>query len=630
MLQTIRDRTQGWIAGIIISLLILSFALWGIHSYIGGAVSSSSVAKVNGTEISKQQLSVAYERLRRQMQMQFSTNNALPEQAETGLKDRALQTLVNIEVLKQASIDQNYRISSLQTDSYIENVPEFQINGRFSLARFQQILSTTLFSTQDFVDLIHTSLLIDQPRLGLIFTSFAMPDEIVNTMSLIGQEREIQFANLPYQNFAKQPINIPAEKIQAYYKEHDSEFKTPEQVSIEYLEFSIKDLMSGNSVTEQAVKNFYAENVNSFTQPAQWKIESVIVPVSITATEADIANAQNNALQIEKKAKTEKNIYAIASSYSGTKAGENLQGWVTLDKLPTELQKTITNLKSGQVTTVRTVNAFLIVKIDQHKDAEVKSFDAVKDKVKESLLQQQAAEKFANLKEKIANITYEHPESLMQASKEMNLPIKATGLFTKDKGNKDISDNTKIRETAFSNDVLNLQNNSDVIQLTPDSVIVLRVKTHSPATLLPLSSVEKQITDKLKTAEIESKADQTAKEIQQKLQSGASVTDISKQYGLTWKSVGYIGRHATKIDQAILDAAFGMPKPQDGKKVYAATKITDGYAIIALSGVKAGNPNSSKEQYQVFGEQIQNAQGLLEYDLYKQSLINRAKIVMES
>ena len=48
MLQTIREKTQGWIAGTIISIIILSFALWGIHSYFTSGGASANVATVNG------------------------------------------------------------------------------------------------------------------------------------------------------------------------------------------------------------------------------------------------------------------------------------------------------------------------------------------------------------------------------------------------------------------------------------------------------------------------------------------------------------------------------------------------------------------------------------------------------
>ena len=220
MLQSIRDHTHGWIAGIIISVLILSFALWGIHSYFEGAGSNNVVAEVNGVEITKNQLAVAYERLRRQLQMQFSANYALPEQAEANLKERALQTLINIQVLKQASLKADYRITSNQIDSLLESMPEFQVNGEFSLARFQQALATTLFTASDFLELIKTSLLIDQPRLGIILTSYALPNEINHAIALIGQERDIQYLLIPSSYIPHQSLVISADDIKTYYHQH--------------------------------------------------------------------------------------------------------------------------------------------------------------------------------------------------------------------------------------------------------------------------------------------------------------------------------------------------------------------------------------------------------------------------
>jgi hypothetical protein len=50
MLQTIRDRAQGWIAWAIVILISIPFAFWGIQSYLGVG-GEPIAAKVNGVEI---------------------------------------------------------------------------------------------------------------------------------------------------------------------------------------------------------------------------------------------------------------------------------------------------------------------------------------------------------------------------------------------------------------------------------------------------------------------------------------------------------------------------------------------------------------------------------------------------
>src|SRR3990167_7273489 len=280
MLQTIREHTQGWIAGVIISLIILSFALWGIHSYFIGGGSSNIVAEVNGVEITREQLTVAYERLRRQIQAQYGSNNPITSKDEAILKDRALRALIDIEVLKQASTEEGFRISDRQIDNYLKGMPEFQIDGLFSIERFREILSSTLLTTSEFLDLIKTSLLIDQPKLGVLFTSFALPYEVAYTISLVNEERNIQYLNIPLQYFLLQPIKISSEKIKAYYDKNQNDFMTPELVNVEYVELSMKDVATNIDPTDVILKNFYNENINSYTQATAWKLADIEIPVT--------------------------------------------------------------------------------------------------------------------------------------------------------------------------------------------------------------------------------------------------------------------------------------------------------------------------------------------------------------
>jgi hypothetical protein len=531
MLMSIRDRTHGWIATIIVSLLILSFALWGIHSYLVGGSADSTVAKVNGIEISKAQLNATYERLHRQMQIQLHSELSLS--AEKSLKDRALQELIYTHILRQASFQQGYRIAPQQVDNFLESMPQFQIKGQFSLARFQQVMSMTSYSPAEFLDLIKTTLLIDQPRLGTIFTSFSLPNEVAAVVALVNQERDIQYATLPLQ-FLKQPIIISQDQIEAYYKQHTAEYQTSEQVSVEYIELSVASLEKNIHLTTQELKNYYDENSSSFA-------------------------------------------------------------------LPTKNQK----------------------------NAEIQPFEKVKEKVTAALTRQKAEEQFANVREKLANLTYEHPDSLKPAAQALGLSIKTSEPFVKNKAGKDIFANNKLREVAFSSDVLNFKNNSDVIQISPDSVIVMRIKSHTPSTLLALDAVKKEIVAHLQAAERNTQLQQLAIEIQKKLEVATDPEQIMQQYHLNWHSAGFVSRHSTKIDSAILDAAFSIPKPNDNQKIsYAVTKILNGYAIIGIKAVKEGVLNN-KDEYRVFAEQIQNTQGLLEYELYKNSLIKQAKVVVE-
>jgi len=630
MLQGIRDRTQGWIAGIIISILIVSFGLWGIHSYLISNTNTNFVAKVNGVEISKAQAHVTYERLRRQLQLQ--SNNVMTPYAETTLQEKSLQSLIEMQVLTQSAFSEGYRITGQQVDGFLQSLPELQVNGAFSLARFQQVLDASLFNASDFLELIHTTMLIDQPRLGIEFSSFALPNEIQESVALIGQERKIQYAIIPSQLIpGEQKISEAA--IQTYYNKHQEQYKTPEQVSIDYLVLSVNELMKGINVKPEEIKAYYDDNSNSFVLPEQWALDEVIISTPKTMSADEKSKAKSKMEDLAKQAKDGKDFKLLMKENPELKKGDaSLAALHNAAQLPPPLRESVKSLtKAGNSSDAIVLpESIAIVKVTAHKDTQVQPFDAVKDKAKLNLIQHKAQEKYAELREKFANTSYEHPDSLAVPSKELNLPIQSTLAFIRSKGiDKDISSNPKVREAAFSNDVMNLQNNSDVIQVTPDLAVVLRVKTHTLAQLVPLAKVKKDIEAKLQKDLVDSLVFELATNIKMKLGSKVlSDEQAAAQYHLTWINPGFIGRHVPNLHSAIIYTAFSMPIPSDGKSSYAVSKTAGGYAIVELFATKPGQlQDPNKEEYRVFADQIQTANGMLEYELDKQALIAKAKIV---
>jgi len=629
MLQTIREHTQGWVAGTIITIIILTFALWGIHSYFIGGVANTNVAVVNGVDITKEQLTVSYERLRRQVQAQYGSTNPITTRDESALKSRALQSLINMEVLKQASASQGFLVSDRQINIYLQSMPEFQVDGQFSLDRFQEILASTLLSTSEFLELIRTSLLINQPKLGLVFTSFSLPDETASAISLVNQERNIDYITIPTQYFLSQPIVISADKIKAYYEQHTADFMTPEQANVEYLELSLKNLSIKFNPTDVVLKSFYNENINSYTKPTTWKIASIEFPVPANATEEQmkqvVKNAESAYKALKENASASTDLSKIATQYSGRLTNAS---WMTLTEAPAELQKAVSGLTAGDISQpIKTAKGMVIVKALDIQQPKMLSFDAVKDKVRDAYVRQHAEEKFTEIRDQLADLTYEHPDSLQFAAKTLNLPIKTSELFTKNKPGKDISQYKKVRDAAFSNDVMNLENNSDVIPLNPETVVVLHMKSHVSSSLLSLDEVSAQIEEKLKVQEAEKRADKFAEDLIAKLQSGSNPQQLATSYKLKWYAAGLIGRYASKIDTAILDLAFSLPNPANvqNKISYGSARLPSGYAIVAVKSVKPG-VIADQKQASVYAEQIQNSEGLLEYELYKQSEIAKAKV----
>ncbi|MBV8802523.1 MAG: peptidyl-prolyl cis-trans isomerase, partial [Gammaproteobacteria bacterium] len=430
-----------------------------------------------------------------------------------------------------------------------------------------------------------------------------------------------------FSSFANSQINVSQTAIQNFYNQHIKEFQKPEVVSVEYILLSAKDLISKIHPTDTELLKYYNESPESFNLPAQWKFISILIPTEKTTLSDSYKSAEMKANDVYKKAEQGKDLTALVKEDSISIDNTYSKTFTPLNNIPKEIQNALSNVTTPNefIKPIQVSKGFLIVKVIDYKKSEPQSFDKVKDQVKAAVILQQSEEQLAAAKEKLANITYEHPASLKPAAEALGLPIQTTTLFSKDKGNDEISNNFKVREAAFSSDVLNALNNSDVIPINNNTVVVLRIKSHSPTMPSPLSEVQQQIAEKLKTLEIETRASKLATKIIAQLKTGATPESIAKEYNVNWINSGLVARHSTKVDPAILDQAFDLPNTD---KSYGIAKMTNGYAIVNLKSIQNGALNHS-EDYNVFAEQIQNTQGLLEYQLYKQSLMKKANIIIE-
>jgi peptidyl-prolyl cis-trans isomerase D len=523
MLQKIRERSQGWLAWIIIIIICVTFALWGVHSYITGNDNPSSVATVNGEPINQSQITASYERLRRQQQFQLGANFTPNENVESQLKKQALEQLILNHVLIKAAQSDGYRINQTQVDQALIRMPAFQLDGQFSQQRFREVLGTILYSDANFLNDLQNSMLVNQVQAGFVDSAFSLPTDVATAIQLVDQKRDIAYLLIQRSSFTE-GIIIPDSAVENYYKEHQTEFALPEQVSIDYLQLSMADLINSVPKDENKIAQYYKDNQDSFKQQPLTKVH---------------------------------------------------------------------------------------------------------DQIQRALAQQVAQQIFADKSDKFTNLTYVHPNTLADAAKTLGLTIKSSDLFTRQAaGQSGLSANPKIVAAAFSADVLNRGNNSDVIEMGNDNLVVLRIKEHKPAQIKPLADVQSEVREKLKGQMAQRMAEDQTKTILTRLQQGVGGKQLAKEYNLQWQFKPEVGRYDTTLDTTLRLLAFRMARPVSNKFSTAGIAMPGGgYAVIAVTGVHDGDIKKAVDSKQrIFQEQIENSLGQLDYELYVHALLTKAKV----
>jgi len=629
MLQSIRDLSQGWLAWLIVIMLCLVFGLWGIHSYLYGRSAENLAAKVDGVKITKQQLNVVYNQMRRQQQLQLGANYNLSEKSQAQLKKVALQAMISSIALNKAAKADGFRVAPILIEKLLASMPIFQVNGVFSQARFQQFISNLLFSADEYLTQLQNEILVTQVRNAIIGTSFILPQEVEKSIQLINQKRNFHYAIIPLNWFLAN--KLPSKAAENFYQQNLDSFKLPEKVSIEYLKLSITDLIHKINPTVTQLKDFYQNNIASFTKPKHLHFSVIMIAMPQHASSKQIKQAQDKLALLTSKIKKHVDFASLAKQYSDDAHSASQGGkwpWVTAAQLPAELRAALPNLKKvGDISMpIKTMQGYFILKLLGTKPQQIVPFNTVKNKVLQMYRQQSAEQKFADLRDQLANITYENSDSLQPAAKQLKLSIQTTGLFTKDGDKKGITSNPRFVAAAFSDEVLNQHDNSDSIDLSDNFVVVLRVKQHIPAMVKKFTEVKSLITNKLRQQAAMQQAMKFGDSIVKELQAKKSLTDVAKSNQLSWKNVTNVSRHDTHVDANILNAAFNLTR---GAQVVAQglSLPSNNYAVVVLDKVQEGSPQKlTAAQWQVFQQAATQKLGLLEYQLYATGLLQKAKV----
>lgn len=630
MLQSIRDRSKGWLSTVILSLVCLAFVLWGIQSYLESSSRNDAAAKVNGHAITTVEANAAYERLRQQQQFQLGADFTVDDKIEKQLKKQAIDQLIMGQILTSAALKEGYRVTKEEVDAALLSIPAFQINGRFSAERFHEALSGMLYTENSFLADLQTTMLVSQLRSGFIESAFALDNEVNNAIKLINQKRDIGYTIIPATRFSNN-LSISDVEAEGYYQHHQNQFAVPEQVSIEYIELSLPQIAAQQHFTDAQLKQYYQDNLSNYTQPVRWHVAHILIKIPDNASSQQVKNAETKINAIADRVRAGESFEQIAKMESDDKiSGKNggVLDWFSPGMIDPSLEKVVSTLKqSGEISSpIRTKYGFSIIKLLGIQKSETQAFEKVRSQVEKALAQQQAEKIFADDSEKLANLTYANPSSLGAAAKALNLTVKTTDLFDRKGGKDAITSNSKVINAAFNADVLQ-GNNSNIIALTPDTYIVLRLKQHKPASLLPFDKVKQNVMQELKKQMAEEKAQSLGQSILAKLNQGAQIQILSQTEKLKWEVARSMSRFASQVPAAISSVAFHMPRPKAAPS-YSAFKLPNGdYVVLAVTAVYDGDfTKISETQRRIYREELENSFGQLDYSLYVQGLVNKAKV----
>ena len=256
------------------------------------------------------------------------------------------------------------------------------------------------------------------------------------------------------------------------------------------------------------------------------------------------------------------------------------------------------------------------------KQAQVKPYEAAKSEVEQAYRKAEGEKRYYEMAEKLADLSYQDPNSLEPAAEALGLKVEQSDWITRDNSAAPLA-SPKIRNAAFSEDVLQAHHNSELIEVDNETSVVVRVTEHEEQMARPLEEVKAQITETLRQQNAEEQAKAEAEKRLQAMKSGSPLLQVAADRAVTGPLV--VGRNDRQLPLELGGALFRSEKPAEGGSVPGMVKLANGdVALYELTAVMQGETDEKSAKMQSASLRRQLQRGL--YDEVVADLKSQADI----
>src|ERR1700730_1276175 len=590
MLQSIHDKLKGWVAGVVLGAIGLVFVFWGINWTLSAP---TYAAKVNGTEISSNEVRQTYQQQLAQIERQSSA--PLDEAMRNEIKRRVLDEYVNSEALVTRADELGYRVSDSELLAEMSHVPAFQVDGKFDQAHALAVLNSQGRSVSEIEGLFRRDAKLRQLDTALNASSFATPTELKEFRALTRQQRELAWVTLSAAKYAAGAIPEDA-AITAYFDAHKSAYMTPETVNLRYVELSLAQLGSKVSVDDAQLKAFYEEQKTKtperFQQPEQRRVRHILLSVNNPKEDAAV---KLKAEGILKRAQAGEDFSKLAKEFSqdpGSASQGGDLGWSEKKIFVGPFADAAFAMKVDEIAgPVKTQFGYHILKLDGIKPPAVKNFEESKAELESEYKRNEAERLFNNAQDQLADAALQNATDIDLVAKKAGLTVQDIPTFSRNGGGGSLGNVPAVIDAAFSQDGLDGRL-SPIIEVEKGRGVVLRATDHKLPQQKTLEAVRTEVIAAWKKQRGAELATAAASEAAKRLSAGDSWDAVVKSLGGTTQAPKFIARSDQDVPMEIRTNAFQAPKPAQ-KPVYENLTLTNGDAVVLAFSAVREDPNAA-------------------------------------
>lgn len=587
MLQQIRSNLQGIVARVIIGLITIPFVLWGVDAFFLDS-GNPDIAKVNGEPISELELNQQVYRQRQQMLARMGDKLDASQIDETMLRGPVLERLIQQRLFESAADSGDLLVSGAMVDRLILQQSEFQDDGAFSPQRFEALVRGNGMTPIQYKEAMRKQLLVSQLLSGYAATEFITKADLELAARMSGQKRDVEYALMTVAQ-AAQKVSIDEEEVQSYYDVHPQEFVTQETVSVEYIQLRLEDFYP--EIEESEVRAAYDVSVEGAELGSRRRAAHILLEISDGREDEQVLQQVET---IASRIAAGEDFSELAREYSediGSREMGGDLGYSDGTAFPDIFESTLAELEAGEVSApIKTDAGWHLVKLVEVQQAEVPTYESRREDILRQLQLEKAEPLYAVKLEELKDISFNAP-NLTSVAEQLALETKISSMFSRTGMAAGLFSEKRLIAEAFSSVVLEQAVNSEVVEISPTTAVVLRLAERKPSEQIPFTEVSDRLTERLSTEKTTAFMVQRAEDIQIAVQGGQSLSAMAGNEDLEYAKFVGIGRdNVAEMDMEIAEVAFQLSPPAGGGSNYVVKALADGnVVIVAVNKVEPGS-----------------------------------------
>ncbi|MFC3193618.1 SurA N-terminal domain-containing protein [Marinicella sediminis] len=591
MLTWIRKKSSGVFMTVVMGILILAFALWGVGDYFAQS-SNDTLATVNGETITYTEFNSQFNTYRNNMLNQFGEGFD-PSFFDTPMMRRNfLESMINNALVKQLALDNGYTITEAEIRETIEQAPAFQdANGQFDKSLYAAWLVQTNQSAQ------MLQMKLEEEQAGQVLnelfntTAFVTPFETNKMVQLNKQTRDFDYITVDPAQFIES-IELSEEEITAYYDENAAEYMTEEQVSVNYLELNAADVAMQIEIDEAEALQYFESDKARFQKPEQRLASHILIN--------DDGNAEAQLQDIQDKLAAGEAFAELAEAYSqdpGSASSGGDLGWVSPDDMVDEFEDALFAMEVGSVSEpVKSQFGYHLIQLNDIRPPSIPVYEEVKFDIIQELQASQSENVFLDQASLLSEQVLDAGAGLDAAAEATGLSIQTTEFFGRS-GGVGLAANPEFINAAFSSIVKDELLNSDVINISDTHIVFLNLSEVKEASLKPLEEVRESIVTALKNDKAADQAREMADAIMAELETGdADLTQAAADRDLEVQQARDIARTGSSLPFSLVKNVFEMGRPADDVTAEVLESNGNELAVVHLLAVNDVNPEEMEDK----------------------------------